>query len=249
MMFDAAQYWEKRLSDDFSVTGTGHCGFSRKYNRFMYRLKRARLERARKKYNIAVAGKAILDIGCGTGFFVSYYLDHQAASVTGVDITDASVNRLRELYPSAHFCRADIGSEDYNLAGTWDIVNIFDVLYHIIDDVSFDRAISHISAAAKPGGWIFITDRLSPSVEGAHVRFRSREQYERALSANNIQMIEIVPVFHLLGSSFANSIAGPFARRIGARLVEAAAFLSYIADSWWCPSNKASLYLLVCKKR
>jgi ubiquinone/menaquinone biosynthesis C-methylase UbiE len=54
---------------------------------------------------IALAGRHVLDVGCGTGFFTEFYLEH-GARVTGLDITEARSMRLRERFPQAEFVRA-----------------------------------------------------------------------------------------------------------------------------------------------
>jgi SAM-dependent methyltransferase len=82
-------------------------------------------------------------------------LEH-GAHVTGLDITEASIERLRERFPQAEFVRADVSDEPP--AGTYDVVNAFDVLYHITDDARWSRAVRNLAKAVAPGGIFLITD-------------------------------------------------------------------------------------------
>ncbi|MBT4483617.1 MAG: class I SAM-dependent methyltransferase [Candidatus Latescibacteria bacterium] len=47
-------------------------------------------------------GKNVLDIGCGTGYFVEWYLE-QGANVCGIDITSISVERLKQKHQSEFY--------------------------------------------------------------------------------------------------------------------------------------------------
>jgi len=195
-MFNAENYWETRLRNNFSITGVGHCGFSSRYNRLMYRIKLQKLKSALDSCRIQAAGKDVLDVGPGIGVFVKFYLELGAASVTGVDIAETSVNRLRKQYPNQRFIKGDIGDEELELSGAYGIVNAFDVLYHIVEDSRFNTAIARLSAVSKPGAWIFLTDSLVSCHSVEHVRYRSRAEYERVLSINDIEIIRIIGLYH-----------------------------------------------------
>src|SRR3990167_9369142 len=109
MDYKAEEYWEGRLKANFSLSATGHSGFSLRYNRYMYKLKAKKLAQALLRYNINVKGSRVLDIGAGMGFFVEYYLNKGVSAVTGVDITDVSIKQLSQKFPEQHFYSFDIG--------------------------------------------------------------------------------------------------------------------------------------------
>ena len=44
-------YWSERLDGEFNLKGTGHIGYSRGYNRWLYRAKGRALRRALKSVN------------------------------------------------------------------------------------------------------------------------------------------------------------------------------------------------------
>lgn len=59
------------------------------------------------------AGRAVLDLGCGSGIPVARDLAAAGYRVTGVDVSDTQIRRGRELVPEAEFVRADITSVDF----------------------------------------------------------------------------------------------------------------------------------------
>lgn len=240
MEYKAREYWEGRLRGNFSLSATGHSGFSLGYNRYMYKLKAKKLAQALLRYNINVEGARVLDIGCGTGFFVEYYLNKGAGAVAGLDITDVSVELLSRKFPDCRFYSLDISKSRYPSADKFDIINVFDVLYHIVDDGYFRSAIKNMALCARPGAWLFITDSLRPELgEAQHVRYRGLDNYKDILAEEGIDIVDIIPVLNLLGRSL----------KIPARLIELNRFFAYLADSLYCPLDSAIMKLLICQKR
>jgi 2-polyprenyl-3-methyl-5-hydroxy-6-metoxy-1,4-benzoquinol methylase len=172
----ARDYWQKRLSAHHNLRGVGHLGFGKAYNEWLYRAKARTLEAALS--GMDVRGKTVLDVGCGTGFFVDWYTS-RGASVSGVDITDRSIESLRTRFPG-DFRVQDIGAPDARPPGTFDIVNVWDVLYHVTDADSHRRAVRYIADAVKPDGLLLFTDTLGASHErraADHVCFRPLATY------------------------------------------------------------------------
>lgn len=234
------EYWEDRLRRNFSLAGTGHSGFSLGYNRLMYRLKMEKLNRILCRQGINVKGARVLDVGSGTGFFVEYYLKKGAGLVSGVDLTEVSVELLGRKFPSCRFLRLDISKGRYPGEDKFDIINVFDVLYHIVDAGDFLAAIKNIAFSAQAGSWIFISDSLRPELSAAsHVRYRAMDVYREALAGEGIDIVDTISLLNLMG------------RRIDmfSGLTEPLCLLAYLADSLYCPYNSAIMRLLICRKR
>lgn len=248
--YDPKGYWESRLSKNFSIAGTGHAGFSARYNRYMYALKARALDRALESSGVSVKDKGALDIGCGSGFFIDYYLKAGARSVTGIDITDISVEALRKRYPAAAFMKVDIGSSVSPALGQFDIISAFDVLYHIVDDGAFANAIANIAGCAAPGATIFITDAVCAAGRPAeHVRYRSAEEYRAQLSRHGIELREVTGITRLLGRSLGEGLPEGVIKRVASRLTESLGWLSYAIDRVHCPAAGSTMSLLVCRKK
>ena len=249
MAYRAKEYWEERLGARLSLSATGHHGFSERYNRYLYKLKGRSLGRALQRYGIKTEGRSVLDVGCGNGFFVNYYT-RKKSNVTGIDVTDISVRTLREKFPLCKFLSADISYPDIGLKETFDIVNVFDVLYHIVDDNAFRKAVGNIGERCKRGAWILITDTLDPKKSvGEHVLYRDLEAYRTALGSSEIDIIGLIPVFRLMSKGVSPAVKNEMLRKVLGKAIESLAWLSYIIDLAYCPIRGSLMKILICRKR
>src|SRR5262249_6012924 len=130
MNYDPKAFWEERLGEHFDLTGTGETRLSLADNPASYAVPLGEADNATAlaSAQVTLEGARVLDVGCGTGFFTDFYRQ-RGARVTGLDITSASVERLRAKYPDSRFILADVS--DAPLDETFDVVHAFDVLYHI----------------------------------------------------------------------------------------------------------------------
>src|SRR5262249_52305618 len=176
--------------------GTGETALPLAYNRACYALRAVQLDRVLRACGVGLAGRRVLDVGCGTGFFTDFYL-RRGADVTGLDLTAASVERLRRQFPTARFEQADVS--DWRPDAAYDVVNAFDVLYHITDDERWRRAVRHLAAAVAPGGWFVLTDVFEAGgSEAAHNVTRRLATYEAELGAEGLARRALAPTHVLL---------------------------------------------------
>lgn len=96
----------------------------------------------------------VLDLGCGSGWF-SAALDRCGFAVTGVDISEASLNLAQRHYPHLGFHRVDVMQAlDLGFAQRFDAVVAVDV----IDHMPLPRKLIEAALAAlKPGGLLVVT--------------------------------------------------------------------------------------------
>lgn len=196
MTYRPREFWEERLREQFDLRGSGETGLSLGYNRACYALRRVQLERALRDAGIDPAGRRVLDAGCGTGFFTEYYLG-RGADVTGLDITTASVERLRRRFPQARFVLADLSEAE--LDARYDLVHAFDVLYHITEDTRWEAAVRHLAGAVAPGGHLLLTDLFAEA--GAHAEhnvIRPLAAYRRLLEDSGLKPGRLYPTHVLL---------------------------------------------------
>jgi SAM-dependent methyltransferase len=190
------EFWEQRLETQFDLRGTGETGLPLAYNRACYRLRAEVLTACLARAGFALRGKRVLDVGCGTGFWTEYYLA-RGADYTGVDIAQVSVDRLAERFPSGRFVRADVS--DGVPGGPYDLVNAFDVLYHVTDDARWESALRRLAGALAPGGLLLVTDVFSgrPAL-AEHNVMRPLARYLEVLGAAGLVREDLRPTHVLL---------------------------------------------------
>jgi 2-polyprenyl-3-methyl-5-hydroxy-6-metoxy-1,4-benzoquinol methylase len=212
-MYNPKEYWSKRLEENFSLSGVGFTSFGRNYNKWLYKMRKKVLERAILKYQIDFPKIRILDIGCGTGFYVDMWQKKGVRYLTGIDITAISIREVVAKYPTFNFYEADITSptliQDLNLREkSFDLITAFDVLFHIVDDDKFGQAIKNIGMLCSEDGLIFVTDifpHKRPYVI-LHQKSRLLKDYVQVLSKNGIKIIDRIPVHYLLNAPLDISI-------------------------------------------
>lgn len=186
MSEDPREFWDQRLARQFDLRGTGETELSLAYNRACYQLRREVLTSALRDVDFDPGGKRVLDVGCGTGFFTAYYLE-RGARVTGIDIAPTSIEKLAARHPDARFILGDAGARP--IEGRYDLVNAFDVLYHILDDARWEAAVTHLAATLEAGGLFLASDTFSSLDRLAeHNRMRPLARYRAVLNAAGLQL-------------------------------------------------------------
>jgi SAM-dependent methyltransferase len=196
MNYQPREFWDRRLSEQFDLRGTGETGLSLAYNRACYALRQRVLTRALEEAGMDPRSRAVLDVGCGTGFFTAYYLG-RGSKVTGLDIAPTSIERLRQRHPEARFLLADVG--ETTIEGGFDVVNAFDVLYHITDDARWERALRNLARAVAPSGVLLVTDTFADwSGPAVHNRMRPLSRYREVLESEGLTIRAPYPTSVLL---------------------------------------------------
>lgn len=199
--YDARNYWERRLRLDHSLRAVGHRWYSLDYNHWLYRRKQLCVERALA--GVRLRGLRVLDVGCGTGFFTEWY-HGQGARVIGVDIAKVGVDRLRRRFPHAKFRVADVGDTSFeHVGGSFDILNVIDVLYHIVDDRRFERALHNLASRCRPGGRLLLTDQFAASEDdqpAEHVKKRHLARYQAILPGLGMHLVGLLPLYAWLNT-------------------------------------------------
>jgi 2-polyprenyl-6-hydroxyphenyl methylase / 3-demethylubiquinone-9 3-methyltransferase len=105
-----------------------------------------------------LAGKQVLDVGCGGGI-LSEAMAHKAAHVTGIDLAARPLGVAR-----LHALEAEVGNVEYReiaaeaLAaqqpGSFDVVTCMEMIEHVPDPASIVRACTQL---VRPGGWVFFS--------------------------------------------------------------------------------------------
>jgi SAM-dependent methyltransferase len=193
-------YWEERLSRHFDLTGAGFAGLGPYYNAQMYQARLTALERGLGILKQSLQGARILEIGCGTGFYTGYCARAGVGAYVGVDITSVSVSRLREKYAQFRFVQADISGEAHEIETGFDLVLAADVLFHIVQDEGWRKAIQNVASRLRERGLLVVSDVFpSKTIQvSEHVRFRSLMDYHTELSKVGLRVVHVEPIFAIL---------------------------------------------------
>ncbi len=196
MSYRPQEFWEQRLAEQFDLRGTGETGLSLAYNRACYALRAEVLQSCLVRAGMLPAGRRVLDVGCGTGFWTEYFVS-RGAYYTGVDIAQVSVDRLAARYPGQRIIRADVSDGVPN--GPYDLINAFDVLYHVIDDERWESALRQLAGALAPGGLLLVTDVFSDRGSLAeHNVMRPLARYLAVLDSAGLVREQLLPTHVLL---------------------------------------------------
>ena len=224
IMTDAKAYWEGRLANNYNLAGVGYLNLGINYNKWLYRVRKKVFCRVIRILDVDPAASKVLDIGSGTGFYVERWKDLGVSNLTGIDLTSVAVERLKKEYPEYSFYELDISSEfPAGTPSTFDLVSALDVLFHIVNDDLFERAIANIYNLCKRGGYFLLSDNFlhSNSIVGTYQTNRTLIEIRDLLEGNGFKIISRVPMFvlmntpidstnrlhHLLWGKFTNLIA------------------------------------------
>lgn len=204
--YDARRYWDRRLEATWSLQGVGLKHFSTGYNRWLYRVRDRVFRRTVRTMSIDPRGARVLDVGPGTGFYTRRWL-RLGARVTGVDIADSAVRRLRVQFPGATFVRHDISEPDPGLPSGYDVVDAFDVLFHIVDDDRYRQAIGNVHALLRDGGYFVFTESCARRRQEPmkHYVRRSLAEIEDVLADTGFDIVSRRPAFVLMLNPFDGS--------------------------------------------
>lgn len=244
---DTHQYWEQRLASRTNLLGTGHRALNLENNLWLYRAQRDCLDQVVAKHALQIAGKHILDIGSGTGFYVDFFQKHNPAAITGLDISETSVLYLKTTFPTHEFYTADISNDRLPVEGAYEIISAAGVLYHIVKDDLFEQALANICRLLVPGGYLFVTDAFEKPLlpTASHARLRPLSAYRPAFEGNGLEILELLPVYYLSNRIYFPLI-GPFILnnlRLGKVLYNADRFLRVKGLN-----NGAGLKLMLARK-
>lgn len=133
------------------------------YVTYMQALERALL-RALADARVRLRGAKVLDVGCGSGYFLHRLHEYGAGSCRGIDLMESRIAEARERYPGLEWLvgsATDLPFED----GAFDLVTQFTCLSSIVDDDARLSAAGEMRRVA--GSWVLSVDTRTASAAGA----------------------------------------------------------------------------------
>ncbi len=110
------------------------------------------------------AHPTVLDVGSGAGHWIDFYRDTLGApAVVGVEISTSAVQALAGRYEAEHevtIVEGDVSEEGFDLERRFDVVNAVGVLFHVVEDDDWQRALANLGAHLAPGGLLLVAEHV-----------------------------------------------------------------------------------------
>jgi 2-polyprenyl-6-hydroxyphenyl methylase / 3-demethylubiquinone-9 3-methyltransferase len=105
-----------------------------------------------------LAGKRVLDVGCGGGILADA-MARKGARVLGIDLAQkplkvAQLHALEAQTPGVEYREVSVEALAAEQPGGFDVVTCMEMLEHVPDPASVVRACGQL---VKPGGWVFFS--------------------------------------------------------------------------------------------
>ena len=135
------------------------------YVTYMQLLERALL-RALEDTATPLAGARVLDVGCGSGYFLHRLSEYGAGECHGIDLLAGRIDAAREQYPGQEWhvgSATELPFED----GSFDLVTQFTCLSSILDDATRAAAAREMLRVAGRDGHVLSLDMRRGSRPGS----------------------------------------------------------------------------------
>jgi SAM-dependent methyltransferase len=195
--YDPGAYWA-RLHSEGSLRSVGQSGLPLELNVWLYRvLERNLLAFLRRNKLVDPVPRTVFEVGAGTGYWTTFWRGLGAERVDGCDLADEAVTRLRERFPTATYTVGDIAEDGVVPAdASYDLVTVFNVLLHIIDEDRFSAAARHLAGAVRAGGQLllvepalFLESSVRPLKPGASSTARPLARYREVFESAGLEFV------------------------------------------------------------
>jgi SAM-dependent methyltransferase len=219
LKYNAKEYWNKLLDASFDEAGVCWPKWPRSYNRYLHRQQKDGLEKILQEHSISLEGKAVCEVGPGSGFWTGLFKIANVSSYKGFDITKNSIDTLAVKYPSFDFKECDFS--EYTPSSSeierFDITISVLVFLHITDNVKFEACINNMGQMLKKDGYVIVLDAVSKHplkgrqrkmADGAefdvsyHNKVRYLDYYILTAKSNNMELVGSYPAFNITQNSF-----------------------------------------------
>jgi len=137
----------------------------------------------------ALAGRRLLDVGCGTGFVLAA-LESAGLEVTGIDMHASSLGLARARVRGPLVLSS---ATDLPFFPDFDVVTLFDVIEHVEDDAAVLREARRVLA---PDGAVVVTVPAGPDLWTPYDEATGhKRRYDRAMLRQAIERADLVPAY------------------------------------------------------
>jgi SAM-dependent methyltransferase len=268
--YDPPSYWGNLVGQKFDLRGVAYPDLSLAFHEYLYRAMADSVERGLDRWGVrpeALSGAQVLDVGSGVGFWIDFWQRKGARSITGIDLTQASAERLAERFPQLSFSQGDIAEPRPEWDGRFDLISAMSILHHIPSAQRWTAALANLGRMLKPGGRLIVMDPIlnhpwwgRPASSTDIGLVHSVDEHRAVLATTGTAVEFVLPTSVLLSNPMDASTPGRLRvaqawwsamHRIGRRaaLMRVAGPPIYAADRWlsrrgMMPSSK----ILFCSR-
>lgn len=188
--FNDKEYWKKRHSKE-DIKAVGQKSISVKGNHHIYLFLQEQYEKLLSEINMNEV-KSFFDCGFGDGYFLKYYSKKfPHIKLSGIDIsTDAKIKV--DFIDSKFLFVGDLATME--TTKKYDIVQSFDVLYHILNDSDHYESLVNMSKISSR--YIILHERFSAKTsltDFGHERTRRSEYTNQILNSQGFYLYREIP--------------------------------------------------------
>jgi SAM-dependent methyltransferase len=194
-------FWDRRHARLPPHVAVGCDGIGVPFNRWMYRVRARVFRRTVGPLLVGTPSPRVLDVASGFGFYVDRWRELGVADVTASDAAPAALARLRARRPPVRVLALDITAPRIDAGGPFDAVSAFDVLFHLVDDAAYARAVRNLAALLRPGGLLVLSENfhLHGRRVVSHVQVdRAEDEVLGLLQAAGLEPVVRRPMFWLM---------------------------------------------------
>jgi SAM-dependent methyltransferase len=144
-----------------------------------------------------ITGKAVLDVGSGTGHWVDFYHRYlDASEVVGTDFSKICVQALTHRYEGTadiEVIKADISERNTTFNNRFDVINAIGVMFHLVDDSLWERAVENLLGYLAEDGIAIIGGEFGPETRemGVMRKHRSLNRWKECLASLGGDVVEV----------------------------------------------------------
>ncbi len=182
------EYWDRRIGQNGRYTSVGDIGLAEPVNKYRKESLFRGIDISLEDLNFSLKDKRILDAGCGTGIYSQFY-SQKGGEVFGFDFSREAVKDVKARRVPGHWIIASLSRIPFE-DSFFDLTHCFSVLYHIMNDSEWRKALEEFCRVTKVGGLLLLRTEWVTEKK----QFGSHQKYRR-----NVDYLEILdPMFDLI---------------------------------------------------
>jgi SAM-dependent methyltransferase len=175
---DFFESWHRALPSDVSDGDTISAGSRMLDTRYHYNVVENAILASLAGGGRRSAG-SVLDIGSGAGHWIDFYLEAlDADRVVGAELSSVAASQLTERYAGdgrVTIVEADISAAAPGIEGRFDVINAVGVMFHIVEDDLWQRAVRNMAELLAPGGVIVVSGQFGLTTQ--NVQFHNTDRF------------------------------------------------------------------------